>query len=103
MPRQWTDKQNEALSVLDRDVCVAAGAGSGKTGVLVERWPKTAFAQQALEWARADASPSASGNSLAPILRELPVVQPNPKAIPPAIPSAGRDSRIYGSVPHRSA
>src|ERR1051325_7398929 len=38
MPRNWTENQRVAIETLDRDVCVAAGAGSGKTGVLVERF-----------------------------------------------------------------
>jgi ATP-dependent helicase/nuclease subunit A len=38
MSRQWTDNQVRAISALERDVCVSAGAGSGKTGVLVERF-----------------------------------------------------------------
>jgi ATP-dependent helicase/nuclease subunit A len=38
LPKTWTDDQKRAICTLDRDVCVAAGAGSGKTGVLVERF-----------------------------------------------------------------
>src|SRR4051812_37647011 len=38
LPRQWTENQLRAIDTRDRDVCVAAGAGSGKTGVLVERF-----------------------------------------------------------------
>lgn len=38
MPSQWTEAQIQAITTLDRDVCVAAGAGSGKTGVLTERF-----------------------------------------------------------------
>ncbi len=38
MPREWTENQRRAIESLDRNVCVAAGAGSGKTGVLVERF-----------------------------------------------------------------
>lgn len=38
MARSWTDNQLVAITALDQDVCVAAGAGSGKTGVLVERF-----------------------------------------------------------------
>src|SRR5436190_3588281 len=38
MAQQWTERQLEAIETLDRDVCVSAGAGSGKTGVLVERF-----------------------------------------------------------------
>lgn len=38
MSRQWTDNQVRAITALERDVCVSAGAGSGKTGVLVERF-----------------------------------------------------------------
>src|SRR5436190_2117132 len=34
----WTENQRRAITVRDRDICVAAGAGSGKTGVLVERF-----------------------------------------------------------------
>lgn len=33
-----TQNQKTAIQTLDRDVCVSAGAGSGKTGVLVERY-----------------------------------------------------------------
>ena len=38
MPRTFTDNQNRAIDTDARDICVAAGAGSGKTGVLVERY-----------------------------------------------------------------
>lgn len=38
MQRVFTDKQVEAIDTDGRDICVAAGAGSGKTGVLVERF-----------------------------------------------------------------
>lgn len=38
MPRVWTDNQARAIGAVERDVCVVAGAGSGKTGVLVERF-----------------------------------------------------------------
>ena len=38
MTSRWTDSQLAAIDMLDRDVCVSAGAGSGKTGVLVERF-----------------------------------------------------------------
>ena len=33
----WTQAQQQAIEALDGDVCVSSGAGSGKTGVLVER------------------------------------------------------------------
>ena len=36
--RAYTDNQIEAIELDGRDICVAAGAGSGKTGVLVERF-----------------------------------------------------------------
>lgn len=39
----WTPSQLQAIGSASRDVCVVAAAGSGKTGVLVER-----FAQQVL-------------------------------------------------------
>ncbi|MCC6728835.1 MAG: UvrD-helicase domain-containing protein [Chthonomonadales bacterium] len=38
MAREWTPNQSAAIEEMERDVCVAAGAGSGKTGVLVERF-----------------------------------------------------------------
>jgi len=38
LSRKWTDNQLIAIGSLGEDVCVAAGAGSGKTGVLVERF-----------------------------------------------------------------
>src|SRR2546428_13859343 len=38
MTQAWTEKQLAAITTLDGDVCVSAGAGSGKTGVLVERF-----------------------------------------------------------------
>jgi ATP-dependent exoDNAse (exonuclease V) beta subunit len=38
MSKTWTPEQTQAIEWRDRDVCVVAGAGSGKTGVLVERF-----------------------------------------------------------------
>ncbi len=38
MDRHWTYSQREAIEAAGGDVCVSAGAGSGKTGVLVERF-----------------------------------------------------------------
>lgn len=38
MAREFTSEQKQAIETLDCDVVVAAGAGSGKTGVLVERF-----------------------------------------------------------------
>ncbi len=38
MPREYTSYQQQAISSDATDICVAAGAGSGKTGVLVERY-----------------------------------------------------------------
>ncbi|HZP81606.1 MAG TPA: UvrD-helicase domain-containing protein [Chthonomonadaceae bacterium] len=38
MARAWTDNQARAIHADNDDICVAAGAGSGKTGVLVERF-----------------------------------------------------------------
>lgn len=35
--RNWTDEQREAIELRDRNLLVAAAAGSGKTAVLVER------------------------------------------------------------------
>ena len=37
MAANWTDEQRAAISVRDKKVLVAAGAGSGKTAVLTER------------------------------------------------------------------
>lgn len=34
---KWTEKQREAIEIRDRNILVAAAAGSGKTAVLVER------------------------------------------------------------------
>ncbi|MDD2217145.1 MAG: helicase-exonuclease AddAB subunit AddA [Eubacteriales bacterium] len=34
---KWTDKQREAIEIRDKNILVAAAAGSGKTAVLVER------------------------------------------------------------------
>ena len=34
---KWTDKQAKAIDTRDRNLLVAAAAGSGKTAVLVER------------------------------------------------------------------
>ena len=33
-----TDAQRRAIETVDRDICVSAGAGSGKTFTLVERF-----------------------------------------------------------------
>ncbi len=38
MPPTYTDSQIQAIETDARDICVAAGAGSGKTGVLVQRF-----------------------------------------------------------------
>jgi ATP-dependent helicase/nuclease subunit A len=38
VPRTFTDNQIQAIGTDGCDICVAAGAGSGKTGVLVERF-----------------------------------------------------------------
>src|SRR4051812_32978059 len=38
MPDGLTGEQRAAVATLDADVCVVAGAGSGKTRVLVERF-----------------------------------------------------------------
>lgn len=38
MAKQYTQFQKQAISANGTDICVAAGAGSGKTGVLVERF-----------------------------------------------------------------
>ncbi len=38
MPREFTNAQKQAIDTNALDVCVSAGAGSGKTGVLVERF-----------------------------------------------------------------
>lgn len=35
--RNWTNEQREAIELRDRNLLVAAAAGSGKTAVLVER------------------------------------------------------------------
>ena len=37
MAAKWTKAQSDAINVRDKKVLVAAGAGSGKTAVLVER------------------------------------------------------------------
>jgi ATP-dependent helicase/nuclease subunit A len=36
--REFTQAQQQAITTQHRDICVVAGAGSGKTGVLVERF-----------------------------------------------------------------
>lgn len=38
MAGAWTEFQQKAIAAQNTDICVAAGAGSGKTGVLVERF-----------------------------------------------------------------
>lgn len=38
MTNRWTDAQARAIALFGSDVCVPAGAGSGKTAVLVERY-----------------------------------------------------------------
>lgn len=38
LARNYTEFQQTAIEANDSDICVAAGAGSGKTGVLVERF-----------------------------------------------------------------
>ncbi len=38
MAQNFTEFQQQAINTDDSDICVAAGAGSGKTGVLVERF-----------------------------------------------------------------
>jgi ATP-dependent helicase/nuclease subunit A len=38
MENRWTTSQLQAIETVDRDVSVSAGAGSGKTGVLAERY-----------------------------------------------------------------
>ena len=38
MPREYTKNQRQVIDLDGSDLCVAAGAGSGKTGVLVERY-----------------------------------------------------------------
>ena len=38
MTKSWTPQQLLAIRTIDKDVCVSAGAGSGKTGVLTERF-----------------------------------------------------------------
>ena len=38
MENRWTSSQLQAIETVDRDVSVSAGAGSGKTGVLAERY-----------------------------------------------------------------
>src|SRR5207249_4121854 len=40
-----TPQQRAAIETLDADICVSAGAGSGKTRVLVERFLKLALGQ----------------------------------------------------------
>lgn len=37
-PREWTPEQRDAIEAMEPNVVVSAGAGSGKTGVLVERF-----------------------------------------------------------------
>ena len=38
MSEKFTENQQQAIDTNGSDICVAAGAGSGKTGVLVERF-----------------------------------------------------------------
>ena len=47
MAREYTENQKLAIEADGFDLCVAAGAGSGKTGVLVERYVR--IIQQSLE------------------------------------------------------
>ena len=37
MAMNWTDEQKKVISLRDRNILVSAGAGSGKTAVLVQR------------------------------------------------------------------
>ncbi|MBO7376111.1 MAG: UvrD-helicase domain-containing protein, partial [Clostridia bacterium] len=37
MERKWNDAQRAAIEIRGRSLAVSAGAGSGKTSVLVER------------------------------------------------------------------
>lgn len=47
MAKKFTDNQQKAILTDNSDICVAAGAGSGKTGVLVERFVRLITASKA--------------------------------------------------------
>ncbi|HLK55545.1 MAG TPA: UvrD-helicase domain-containing protein [Chthonomonadaceae bacterium] len=46
MTHAFTPNQKQAIETADHDLCVAAGAGSGKTGVLVERFVRLVAQRQ---------------------------------------------------------
>jgi len=49
LAREWTEFQQRAITANHEDICVAAGAGSGKTGVLVERFVRLVTQSQSGE------------------------------------------------------
>ncbi len=49
MAKDWTEYQLKAITADSEDICVAAGAGSGKTGVLVERFVRLVTQSKAAE------------------------------------------------------
>src|SRR5206468_359512 len=73
MPDGLTPQQRAAIETLDADVCVSAGAGSGKTRVLVQRF---------LRLATGDAVLGCWGVEVLGTGESMPTALPPPKADP---------------------